>query len=98
MLQLKTLGSDTMINAFACNFKIDGALNTDVIEANFLNSRLYQRLSVQSTNDDLTDRPIIILRTEFEQEEYKGCLTRFKSRIGVSQGPEMLVVLSNVSM
>ena len=28
---LKELGGDLMINAFACNFKIDGKVNTDVV-------------------------------------------------------------------
>ena len=91
------LGSDTMINAFACNFKAGKEVNNDVIEANFLNTRIYQRLSVQTVQDDLKDRPIIILRTEFKQTDYLKALDKFKSRIGLL-GPENLVVLSNVSM
>ena len=91
------LGSDTMINAFACNFKVEKEVNNDVIEANFLNTRIYQRLSVQTVQDDLKDRPIIILRTEFKQTDYLKALDKFKSRIGLL-GPENLVVLSNVSM
>jgi hypothetical protein len=86
-----------MINAFACNFKVGGVLNTDVVEANFLNQRIYQRLSIQTPKDDIKDKPLIIMRTEMSQGSYKACLTKFKSRIGVS-GPEDLVVLSNVSM
>ena len=95
--QVRKLGSDTMVNAFACNFKIGDVVNEDVVEANFLNTRIYQRLSVQSVKDDLKDRPIIILRTELKQADYLGTLDKFKSRIGLS-GPENLVVLSNVSM
>jgi hypothetical protein len=95
--QIKQLGSDTMVNAFACNFKIGGELNKDVVEANFLNTRIYQRLSVQTVSDDLKDRPIIILRTELKQADYLRALDNFKSRIGLL-GPENLVVLSNVSM
>ena len=30
---LRILGGDLMINAFACNFKIDGIPNTDVVSA-----------------------------------------------------------------
>ena len=86
-----------MINAFACNFKVDGMVNTDVVEANFLNARIYQRLSVQGVEDDPRDRPIIILRTEFTQEDYRTTLDKFKSRMQLS-GPEDLVALSNVSM
>lgn len=86
-----------MVNAFACNFKIGDAVNQNVVEANFLNTRIYQRLSVQTVKDDLKDRPIIILRTELKQADYMGALDNFKSRIGLS-GSENLVVLSNVSM
>jgi hypothetical protein len=95
--QIKELGSDTMVNAFACNFKVGGQLNKDVVEANFLNTRIYQRLSVQTVTDDLKDRPIIILRTELKQADYMRALDNFKARIGLV-GPENLVVLSNVSM
>jgi hypothetical protein len=86
-----------MVNAFACNFKIGDAVNQNVVEANFLNTRIYQRLSVQTVKDDLKDRPIIILRTELKQADYMGALDNFKARIGLS-GSENLVVLSNVSM
>src|ERR1700691_3895113 len=95
--QVRKLGSDTMVNAFACNFKIGDVVNEDVVEANFLNTRIYQRLSVKTVTDDLKDRPIIILRTELKQADYSGALVNFKSRIGLL-GPENLVVLSNVSM
>lgn len=88
---------DTIINAFACNFKIGNVVNTDVVEANFLNTRLYQRLSVSALTDDLSDKPLLILRTDLQQAAYKDALTMFKRRIGLS-GPEDLVALSNVSM
>ena|SRR5882672_591945 len=91
------LGSDTMVNAFVCNFRIGDEVNKDVVEANFLNTRIYQRLSVQTVKDDLKDRPIIILRTQLKQADYLGALDNFKSRIGLV-GSENLVVLSNVSM
>lgn len=94
---MRKLGSDTMINAFACNFKDGEVVNKDIVEANFLNTRIYQRLSVQTVKDDLKDRPIIVLRTEFKQTDYLKVLDKFKSRIGLS-GPQNLVVLSNVSM
>jgi hypothetical protein len=94
---MRKLGSDTMVNAFACNFKVGGVVNKDVVEANFLNARIYQRLSVQTVKDDLKDRPIVILRTELKQADYLGALDKFKSRIGLS-GSDNLVVLSNVSM
>lgn len=86
-----------MINAFACNFIVDDVVNTDVVQASFLNSRIYERLSVKALTDELNDKPIIILRTEFEQAVYGRALDKFKSRMGLS-GPEDLVVLPNVSM
>lgn len=86
-----------MINAFACNFKIGDSINTDVVQANFLNARLYDRLSVRTLKDDLSDIPIIILSTVFSQKAYGKTLDDFKARMSLS-GPEDLTVLSNVSM
>ncbi|KAF5367520.1 hypothetical protein D9758_003623 [Tetrapyrgos nigripes] len=94
---MQTLGSDLMINAFACNFHIGGQLNTDVVEASFLNQRLYKRLSVTSMEDKLNEKPIIIMATEFSQEVYEGALVKFKNRLGL-EGDEDLYALSNVSM
>jgi hypothetical protein len=94
---MSKLGSDTMVNAFVCNFKVGDVVNRDIVEANTLNTRIYQRLSIHTMKDDLRDRLIIILRTELRQADYLGALDTFKSRIGLS-GPENLVVLSNVSM
>lgn len=36
MQVLSELGSDLMINAFACNFKINGKINTDVVGSNYI--------------------------------------------------------------
>ncbi|KAG7093015.1 hypothetical protein E1B28_009312 [Marasmius oreades] len=94
---MRTLGSDLMINAFACNFHIGDQLNTDVVEASFLNQRLYKRLSMTSMEDVLNDKPIIIMATEFSQEKYEGALVTFKKRLGLV-GDEDLYALSNVSM
>ncbi|KAF9265153.1 PLP-dependent transferase [Marasmius fiardii PR-910] len=94
---MRTLGSDLMINAFACNFHIGDKLNTDVVEAGFLNQRLYKRLSITSMEDVLNDKPIVIMATDFSQEMYGGALTTFKKRLGL-EGDEDLYALSNVSM
>ncbi|KAK4196720.1 putative L-tyrosine decarboxylase [Triangularia verruculosa] len=45
------LAGDLMINAFACNFKLDGVVNQDVGEANYLNQWIFSQLSVASEND-----------------------------------------------
>ncbi|KAL0575884.1 hypothetical protein V5O48_006084 [Marasmius crinis-equi] len=94
---MRKLGSDLMINAFACNFYIGDNLNTDVVEASFLNQRLYKRLSITSTEDLPNEKPIIIMGTEFSQEKYGEALTLYKKRLGLS-GKEDLYALSNVSM
>ncbi|VDB83367.1 unnamed protein product [Peniophora sp. CBMAI 1063] len=100
MRLLGELGSDTMINAFACNFRVkdDGEVNDDIDSANFLNSRLYDRLSVRRERDFVNDRPLIINRTEFKASAYGGALDAFKQRMKVKPGKEDLVALSNVSM
>ena len=88
------------MNAFACNFRLrDGSVNTDVVEANFLNRRIYQRLSVSTLKDELSDKPVLILQTEFNQSIYKGALEVFKNRMGLPpKSSENLIALSNVSM
>ncbi|KAF8427943.1 pyridoxal phosphate-dependent transferase [Tirmania nivea] len=94
---LQKLGSDLMINAFACNFRVGSSVNTDVIEANYLNNRIFNRLSVSSTKDKVADRPIIITSTTLSQGSYGACLTKFKERLGL-KGDQDLYVLINVTM
>ncbi|KAL8967295.1 MAG: hypothetical protein Q9183_002989, partial [Haloplaca sp. 2 TL-2023] len=58
MVLLRALGSDLNINAFALNFRhSDGTLNEDVEEANYLNRRVVEVLSVDSPEDDATKIP-----------------------------------------
>ncbi|KAK7013215.1 hypothetical protein R3P38DRAFT_3207165 [Favolaschia claudopus] len=101
--KMKEIGSDTMINAFVCNYKIDsnGNYNRDISQANFLNQRLYDRLSVRTPRDTINDKPLIINRTEFKQNAYKDTLTSLKSRMHLdveSCKEDSLIALSNVSM
>ncbi|KAK1235938.1 hypothetical protein PQX77_000825 [Marasmius sp. AFHP31] len=96
---MRTLGSDLMINAFACNFHIDGKPNKDTVEASFLSRRLYKRLSMTSMEDDINDKPIIIMATEFSQKKYGDGLKTFKRRLELdAEDGEDLYALSNVSM
>jgi hypothetical protein len=98
---MRKIGSDTMINAFVCNYKINNTVNTDINQANFLNQRLYERLSVSTPRDTINDKPLIINRTELKQDKYKHVLTTLKKRMGVdaeSWKGDNLIVLSNVSM
>lgn len=94
---VQKLGSDLMINAFSCNFLINGKVNTNVAEANILNTRLYEALSVLKVGDDVKNRELFIMSTVLRQAPYGECLTNFKRRLGLD-GDQDLFVLSNLSM
>jgi hypothetical protein len=94
---MRRMGSDLVVNMFACNFRVDGVINGDVSEANYLNARIYDRLSVKSMSEKLEDTKVIIMSSMLSQKEYGACLTKFKERLGMS-GQEDLYVLVNVSM
>jgi len=94
---MRQMGSDLVVNMFACNFLVDGPINQDVSEANYLNARIYDRLSLKSMTEKLEDKKVIIMSGVLLQREYGACLTKFKERLGL-QGPEDLYVLVNVSM
>ena len=94
---MRQMGPDLVVNAFACNFHVDGAVNEDILEANHLNARIYDRLSFKYMSEKLDDQKVIIMSSILSQAEYGRCLTKFKRRIGLS-GSEDLFVLVNVSM
>jgi hypothetical protein len=94
---MRQMGSDLAVNTFACNFRVDGAINQDISEANYLNGRIYDRLSLKSMTEKLESKKVIIMSSMLSQQEYGACLTKFKERLGLS-GPEDLYVLVNVSM
>ena len=75
---LGTLGSDLNINAFACNFRIEGRVNDDVEEANYLNKRVFDRLSVTRRHVDPRDVPVFLSATTFEQKYYGECARHFQ--------------------
>lgn len=97
---IESIGSDLMINTFSCNFKLEnGELNKDVTEANFLNQRIYDRLSIRRITDDINQVPVLLVGTVWEQKLYKNCLTQFKSRLGLdSADPTDLHAYSSVAM
>ena len=76
---LITLGSDVNINAFACNFRINGAVNDDVEEANFLNQRIFNRLSITRPSVDPTTVPLFLSATTFKQEDYGECVLNYET-------------------
>ena len=56
MYLVRMMGSDLSINAFACNFKVDGVVNSNVVEANALNSKIYEKVSLLSVDDKISER------------------------------------------
>ena len=94
---MRQMGSDLVVNAFACNFRVDGVVNKDISETNNLNARIYNRLSFKSMSEKLDDQKVIIMSSKLSQEAYGTCLTKFKRRMGLD-GQEDLFVLVNVSM
>ena len=75
------LGSDLNINAFACNFRIDGRVNDDVEEANYLNNRIYSRFSPPGLNSgvDIKTIPLFLSSTVFEHDSYGDCVKNFQT-------------------
>jgi hypothetical protein len=79
--ELCALGSDLNINAFACNFKINGKVNDDVEDANYLNSRIFDRLSVTKVSELPQDIPLFLSSTVFGQAEYDECLRNYQRSV-----------------
>ncbi|KAL5504862.1 hypothetical protein ACEPAH_7525 [Sanghuangporus vaninii] len=100
MTLLNQLGSDLNINAFACNFRYNDekrTINKDVVEANNLNRRIFERLSVRSPGQDPLSIPFYVTSTTFTTKDYGECCQKFKDRLGL-EGPQDLFVLRNVVM
>ncbi|KAL0573075.1 hypothetical protein V5O48_008886 [Marasmius crinis-equi] len=103
---MQELGSDLMINPFACNFHVNGKLNADVVEASFLNRRLFKRFSVSRIREGeagLNEKPLILMPMKFLRGKYGDVLSKFKERMGLVESiegdvDEELYALSNVSM
>ncbi|CAG8734348.1 8858_t:CDS:2, partial [Racocetra fulgida] len=94
---IKNVGSDLIINTFACNFKVKGEVNEDVNEANYLNQRLFEKFSLTSYRQTNKSKPLILTSTVLKQSAYGHCLTNFKNRLGL-KGDQDLYVLINVVM
>ncbi|KAF8708462.1 Pyridoxal-dependent decarboxylase conserved domain, partial [Rhizoctonia solani] len=98
MSLLHEMVSDLSINAFACNFRLpNGEVNSDVVEANYLNTRIYERLSVTKVEDNIYDKPLFIQSSQMDQKTYGVCAEVFKSRLGVI-GEQDLDILVNCVM
>ncbi|KAI1498074.1 pyridoxal-dependent decarboxylase domain-containing protein [Biscogniauxia marginata] len=96
---LRALGSDLNINAFSLNFRYeDGTLNDDVEEANYLMQRVVEIFSVDSPTDDPTKIPFYLTSTEFSDDLYGTCKSKFMERLGLEKSTQDLMVLRNVVM
>ncbi|KAJ7201899.1 PLP-dependent transferase [Mycena pura] len=96
---LCTLASDLNINAFVCNFRIDGEVNEDVEEANYLNKRVFDRLSLRTPGQNPMAIPLFLSSTIFGQADYQECVRNFQRRIGLeTDSMQDLFVLRNVVM
>ncbi|KAI0264692.1 PLP-dependent transferase [Gloeopeniophorella convolvens] len=99
MAELRAIGSDLNINILSCNFRINGGVNDDVEEANYLNKRIFDRLSVTSPNKSPSDHKFFMAATVFSPNEYGICLQNFKRRLGLETDSNLdLFVLRNVVM
>ncbi|KAJ3785409.1 pyridoxal phosphate-dependent transferase [Lentinula aff. detonsa] len=90
------MGSDLSINAFAVNFKLGDVVNEDIVEANYLNKRIFEALSITDANTDKKP-PLILTSTVLPQKNYGDCLTKLKNRLGL-KGSQDLYTLVNVVM
>ncbi|KAK7053227.1 hypothetical protein VNI00_003850 [Paramarasmius palmivorus] len=96
MKLIKDMGSDLSINAFAV---LDGKPNRDVTAANDLNRRIFERLSIVSPKDTITNKPLFLTSSVFPSAAYGDCLKTYKRRLGLdTDTPEDLYSLINVVM
>lgn len=73
------------------------------VEANYLNERIFKRLSVTSMDDDVTEKPLFLTQSRFGEKEYGSCLQHYKRRLQLDDGSGRgargdLTFLSNVTM
>ncbi|KAJ3507603.1 hypothetical protein NLJ89_g6212 [Agrocybe chaxingu] len=93
MDKLSELGPDLCIIVFACNFHLDGKVNEDVAEANFLNRRLFERFSITKRQDDPYTRELIIGSSTFNEKTYGLALEKYKERLGLKGEGDLTVLI-----
>ncbi|KAK6499882.1 hypothetical protein TWF481_010239 [Arthrobotrys musiformis] len=98
---LKHLGGDLMASALACNFKYTVGdkkiANTSIVEANIMNTRIFNRVSVTRPGQEVRERELFLTSSQFSQKLYGECLSKYKRRLGL-EGPENMTSLMNVTM
>ncbi len=88
----EVLAKDPKACALMC-----GVVNQDISEANALNSRIYDRLSLKKMSEKLESKKAIVMASKLSQKGYGACLTKFKERLGL-RGQEDLFILTSASM
>lgn len=56
------------------------------VEANYLNERIFKRLSVTSMGDVVKERPLFLTQSTFGEKEYGSCLQNYKRRLQLDDG------------
>jgi len=92
MQKISELGGDLIITVFVCNFHVEGKVNEDVTEANFLNRRLFERFSVTKRQDDPYTRELIVGSTSLDEDTYGVALAKLKERLGLKGGGDLTVM------
>jgi glutamate/tyrosine decarboxylase-like PLP-dependent enzyme len=97
---LRELGPDENILAYAFNFRTpSGSINTDLAEANRLNEALYDRLSI-NPSEDIYGYNLIVSTTDLGAAQYgEAFIEGYKRRLGVAGSPgSSITVLRSVVM
>src|SRR4051812_2131845 len=82
MKLLREVGSDLMINTFVCNFRNrDGRPNENIVEANYMNQKIFEAFSLRHPDDKPFDFPLILTSTELRHDCYKERLTELKAHL-----------------
>ena len=92
MQKISELGGDLIITVFVCNFHVEGKVNEEVTEANFLNRRLFERFSVTKRQDDPYTRELIVGSTSLDEDTYGVALAKLKERLGLKGGGDLTVM------
>ena len=99
---LHKIGPDTSINAFACNFKLEGMseMNKDIAKANEFNDCLFDQMSYTNLKRDVKRVGLMLTSSKKDPAKFGISLTTFKSKMGLKDpgGSELVHFLINTVM
>ena len=67
---LRETGADLNILTYACNYKVNGALNQNLEQVNEFNKLIYDRVSIKADGRDIYNYQIIESTTDFQKDSY----------------------------